>query len=78
MHADDLAALIEKIDIASVHMLGNSTGASVALIPAKRRPDLVRTLPLCYEQSKITSVDVELDLNGTSSKGGDYLFVAFY
>lgn len=45
-HAEDLAALIERINIAPVHVLGNSTGASVALILAKRRPDLVRTLLL--------------------------------
>ena len=45
-HADDLAALIEKLAIGPVHALGNSTGAFVALLLARRRPELFRTLIL--------------------------------
>ena len=45
-HADDLADVIEKLAIAPAHILGNSTGATVALILAKKRPDLVKTLVL--------------------------------
>jgi pimeloyl-ACP methyl ester carboxylesterase len=46
VHADDLAALIEKLAIAPVHALGNSTGAFVALLLARHRPELFRTLIL--------------------------------
>jgi pimeloyl-ACP methyl ester carboxylesterase len=45
-HADDLEAIIEKLDIAPAHLLGNSTGATVALILANKRPDLVKSLIL--------------------------------
>jgi pimeloyl-ACP methyl ester carboxylesterase len=46
VHVDDLAAFIEKLGLGSVHAVGNSTGAFVALLLAKQRPDLVRTLVL--------------------------------
>ena len=45
-HADDLEAMIEKLDIAPAHLMGNSTGATVALLLAKKRPDLVKSLIL--------------------------------
>ena len=46
VHAEDLAALIEKLATGPVHLVGNSTGAFVALLLARRRPELVRTLIL--------------------------------
>jgi pimeloyl-ACP methyl ester carboxylesterase len=46
VHVDDLAAFIEKLGLGSVHAVGNSSGAFVALLLAKQRPDLVRTLVL--------------------------------
>lgn len=45
-HADDLAALIETLDAAPAHLIGNSWGAFICLFTALRRPDLVRTLTL--------------------------------
>ncbi len=42
--ADDLAALLEHLDLAPAHIVGNSGGSAVALRLAARRPDLFRTL----------------------------------
>jgi len=39
---DDLIALIEALDLAPAHVVGNSYGGLVALTAAARRPDLVR------------------------------------
>ena len=41
---DDLAALIEVLDLAPAHVVGNSFGGSIALGLAVRRPELFRTL----------------------------------
>ncbi|KAJ9652998.1 hypothetical protein H2198_007778 [Neophaeococcomyces mojaviensis] len=45
-HADDLAEMMENLGIAQAHILGNSTGATVALLLARRRPHMVKTLIL--------------------------------
>lgn len=45
-HAQDLIALIEKLRLGKVHLVGNSSGAFVCLLAAQQRPDLVRTLTL--------------------------------
>jgi pimeloyl-ACP methyl ester carboxylesterase len=45
-HADDLIALIEKLQLGKAHLVGNSSGAFVCLLAAQRRPDIVRTLTL--------------------------------
>jgi pimeloyl-ACP methyl ester carboxylesterase len=45
-HAEDLIALIEKLQLGKVHLVGNSSGAFVCLLAAQLRPDLVRTLSL--------------------------------
>jgi pimeloyl-ACP methyl ester carboxylesterase len=42
--ADDLAALIEELDLAPAHVAGNSFGAVVALRAAVRHPYLFRSL----------------------------------
>jgi pimeloyl-ACP methyl ester carboxylesterase len=44
--ADDLAALIEKLDLGKVHVVGHSYGALTALLLAVKHPELVRTLVL--------------------------------
>jgi pimeloyl-ACP methyl ester carboxylesterase len=46
VHEDvtDLAALIEALDLAPVHLVGNSFGAIVSLNLAAERPELVRSL----------------------------------
>lgn len=45
-HAADLIALIERLRLGKVHLVGNSSGAFVCLLVAKWRPDLVRSLTL--------------------------------
>lgn len=45
-HADDLAALIRKLNLGKVHLVGHSRGGAVVLDVAKRHPDVVRTLIL--------------------------------
>jgi pimeloyl-ACP methyl ester carboxylesterase len=41
---DDLAGLIEALDLGAVHLVGNSYGGSISLGLAARRPDLVRSV----------------------------------
>lgn len=43
---DDLAALIEELDIAPCHIAANSFGSSISLSMTSRRPDLVRSLAI--------------------------------
>ena len=40
----DLAALLEKLDLAPAHLVGQSSGAFVSLLLARDQPDLVRSL----------------------------------
>lgn len=46
VHAADMAALIETLALGPVHLVAHSIGGVSALVIAKRRPDLVRTLVL--------------------------------
>jgi non-heme chloroperoxidase len=46
VHAADLAALINALELGSAHLFGHSYGALVSLVLASQRPDLVRTLIL--------------------------------
>jgi non-heme chloroperoxidase len=46
LHARDLITLMEELKLGSVHLVGHSYGALVALPVAQQRPDLVRTLTL--------------------------------
>ena len=46
VHANDLEALITNLDLSPVHIVGNSAGAYIALLLARRRPELFRTLIL--------------------------------
>ena len=41
---DDLIALLETLDLAPAHLVGNSFGAGIVLAVAGRRPDLVRSV----------------------------------
>jgi pimeloyl-ACP methyl ester carboxylesterase len=45
-HVEDLAAFLRGIDAAPAHLVGNSWGAFIALLLARRHPELVRTLVL--------------------------------
>jgi pimeloyl-ACP methyl ester carboxylesterase len=44
--ADDLAALIRKLKLGRVHLIGTSIGAFTALVLAVRHPELVRSVVL--------------------------------
>ncbi len=46
IHAEDLAAFIERLGAGPVYLVGHSRGGSVALGAAKIRPDLVKKLVL--------------------------------
>jgi non-heme chloroperoxidase len=46
VEAEDLAALIKKLDLGKVHLVGHSYGAYTALFLAVTHPELVRTLTL--------------------------------
>jgi pimeloyl-ACP methyl ester carboxylesterase len=41
---DDLAALVQELDLAPAHFAGNSFGASIVLGLASRRPELLRSV----------------------------------
>jgi pimeloyl-ACP methyl ester carboxylesterase len=43
-HEDDLAALIDTLDLGPAHLVGTSGGAVIALALAGRRPELVRSV----------------------------------
>lgn len=45
-HAADVAAMIKKLNLGKVHLLGHSRGGSIAITIASRYPELVRTLIL--------------------------------
>jgi pimeloyl-ACP methyl ester carboxylesterase len=44
--AEDLAALIRRLKLGRVHLVGTSAGALAALVPATERPEMVRSLVL--------------------------------
>src|SRR6185436_1351290 len=46
IEAEDLAALIKKLKLGRVHLIGHSYGALTALFLAVKHPELVRTLVL--------------------------------
>lgn len=46
LHAEDLAALLQGLDLAPAHVVGSSYGAYTALALALEHPELVRTLVL--------------------------------
>ena len=53
---DDLAALIEELNIAPCHIAANSFGSSISLSLASRRSDLVRSL-VAHEPPLMSIVD---------------------
>jgi pimeloyl-ACP methyl ester carboxylesterase len=66
-HVDDLLALLERLGLRRVHLVGHSAGAFVCLLAAQKRPDLVRTLTL--EEPPVLS----LFLQGLPPKPGEML-----
>jgi esterase len=53
-HASDVAALIKKLNLGKVHLLGHSRGGPVAFTVAKMHPELVGTIIL--EDGNIDSI----------------------
>lgn len=51
---DDLAALIEHLGLGPAHVVGTSSGASITLGLAARRPDVVRSL--CVHEPPLTGL----------------------
>lgn len=45
-HASDIAAMIKKLNLGKVHLLGHSRGGSIALTVASLYPEVIRTLIL--------------------------------
>jgi esterase len=52
-HADDLAALIQQLEMEKVHLLGHSRGGAVAIELATKRPKLLRSLILADPAAKL-------------------------
>jgi pimeloyl-ACP methyl ester carboxylesterase len=46
VHAKDLAAFIQTLDVGPVHLVGHSFGAFISLLVARDQPKLVRSLTL--------------------------------
>ena len=56
-HASDVAALIKKLNLGKVHLLGHSRGGAVVSTVAKEHPELILTLIL--EDGNIDSITPE-------------------
>ena len=81
---DDLAALLEALDLAPAHLVTNSGGGNIALRLATRRPDLFRSVS-CHEpalwglleedsesQELLEQVAGSLEAMGTRIAEGDH------
>jgi non-heme chloroperoxidase len=65
VEAEDLAALIKKLELGKVHVVGHSYGACTALFLALRHSELVRTLtlsepPLVFAGEQVEDAKVRL------------------
>lgn len=69
--AEDLAALITKLRLGRVHVVGHSYGALTALFLAARHPELVRTLVL----AEAPAVSLLEHLEGEQAAIGEAMFV---
>lgn len=65
-HADDLAALVKRLNLTQVHLVGHSFGAYTALLTAIEHPELVKSL--CLAEPPVASLLV------TSEEGNRLLF----
>ena len=52
--AEDLAALIKKLDLGKVHLVGHSYGGYAALFLAVKHPEMVRTLTLAEPPARFS------------------------
>jgi len=55
LHAGDLAALLQHVEVERAHLVGFSHGAKVALVCAARFPGLVDRLVLCSVSTALSS-----------------------
>ena len=56
LHADDLAGLLEELDVERAHLVGFSHGARVALGFAQRHPERLDRLVLCSATARPTAL----------------------
>ncbi|MFW5968186.1 MAG: alpha/beta fold hydrolase [Persicimonas sp.] len=56
LHADDLAALLDEVDVDKAHLVGFSHGARVALGAANFHPDRLDRLVLCSATAQSTAL----------------------
>lgn len=56
MHADDLAELLDHLEVERAHLVGFSHGARVALAMAKHHPERLDHLVLCSATAKPTTL----------------------
>ena len=68
--ADDLAALIEKLHLGKVYIVGHSYGALSALFLAVRHPELIRAMVL----AEPPAVSLLNDLPGTEAQTGKAMY----
>lgn len=54
IHVDDLKALLDKLSIEKVHMLGVSYGGKVAMLFALKYHDMLQSLVLCNTTARVT------------------------
>ena len=59
LFADDTIAFMDAIGLRSAHIFGHSDGASIGLLTALRRPDLVRSLVHCGQQANPSGITPE-------------------
>lgn len=65
---DDLAALLEALDLAPAHVVTNSWGGNIALRLATRRPDVYRSLS-CHEPPLFSLLEGDTDSQEMLQRG---------
>jgi pimeloyl-ACP methyl ester carboxylesterase len=66
-HAQDVAALIKKLNLGKVHLVGHSRGGAVAVEVAKSHPEVIRTLVL-----PDGSIEMPVSETAESKEAGDF------
>jgi len=81
LHADDLAALLDALDIRSAHIGGISYGAEISMVFALKYPERVRSLALSSAVSQVDPVlagIVGVWLEAARRRDPELFFVATY
>lgn len=66
-HAQDVAALIKKLNLGKVHLVGHSRGGAVAVEIAKSHAEVIRTLVL-----PDGSIEMPVSENAEAKEAGDF------